>query len=468
MRDKSTGRGLVVLILAAGQGTRMESVKPKVLHPMGGYPMLFYLLRLANALKPQGIGVVVGHMADEVQTGVEENIKKWGINRPITFIRQKQSLGSGHAVVESVSFLKKFQTALIYCGDTPLLTFETIFSLLKAHQEQKSQATLLSAKLNNPKGYGRIVRSPMGDVLKIVEESETSGKEASILEVNSGVYCFEVSWLLESLKSLTPKGMRREYYLTDMVEALRSKGCRVLTQLSGNPEEILGVNSKIQMSQVERILNRRVLERLMLSGVTVVDPTHTYVDSDVEVGQDSVIYPGTILKGRTKVGKLCTVGPFVYLEDTVVGNESEIKMASCLVESRVLDKSVVGPFAHLRPASVVGPKAKIGNFTEIKASRIGFGSKVPHLSYVGDADIAEEVNIGAGTITCNFDGTEKHKTIIGPKAFIGSNVNLVAPVRIGRGAKVGAGSTITEDVPEDSLAIARSRQVVKSFGKKSK
>ncbi|MBI4422222.1 MAG: bifunctional UDP-N-acetylglucosamine diphosphorylase/glucosamine-1-phosphate N-acetyltransferase GlmU [Elusimicrobia bacterium] len=447
---------LGVLILAAGEGTRMESTLPKVLHPVGGRPMLFYALRLANALKPAGIGVVIGHQADMVQKEIEAMCQGW-LNRPVTFIRQRAPSGSGGAVLESVPFLKKFQTAFVMCGDTPLLTFESAYALVNSHKDQKGQVTLLTARLSNPKGYGRVVRSPLGEVLRIVEEVEATPKEASIVEINSGTYCFESAPLLEAIKGLEPQGPKKEIYLTGAMELLRQKGGRANAFQCSNPEECLGVNTRVQLAHVERVLNRRCLDRLMLSGVTVVDPTHTYVDADVEVGQDTLLLPGTILKGKTSIGKACTVGPFAYLENTTLGNYCEVR-CSYVNEARILEKTSVGPYAHVRPGTVAGPRARIGNFTEIKAARIGFGSKVPHLSYIGDCDIAEDVNIGAGTITCNYDGVEKHKTVIGAKAFIGSNVNLVAPVKVGRGAKIGAGSTITDDVPDGALAIARARQ----------
>ena len=463
---KAPPRTLGVLILAAGQGTRMESALPKVLHPIGGRPMLFYVLRLANALKPAGIGVVVGYESDKVKAEVLAIAKECGINRPITFVFQKQALGSGNAVLEALPFLKKFTTAAVFCGDTPLLTYESLYALSKAHEDLKGQVTLLTARLANPKGYGRIVRSPMGDVLRIVEESVGTPKELAITEVNSGAYCFEMSALLMGLKEIGAKGPKKEHFLTDVLELVRSKGGKLHAYLSANPEEILGVNSRVQLAAAERVINRRNLERLMLSGVTVVDPASTHVDADVEVGQDTILHPSIILRGKTKIGRQCVIGPFTVMNDVQVGNECEVRMSN-LAGCRILEKCQIGPFANIRPESVLGPRVKVGNFSEIKASRVGFGSKVPHLSYIGDADIAEDVNVGAGTITCNYDGKAKHKTVIGARAFIGSNVNLVAPVKIGKGATVAAGSTIDQDVPDCALGIARERQGNKpNFGRK--
>jgi len=438
----------------------MESSIPKVLHRVGGKPMIFYILRIANALKPAAIGIVVGHEAEKVKAEVGELVKECGISRPVQFILQKDARGSGNAVLAAVPFLKKFKTAVVLCGDTPLLTFESLYGLTFSHEEQKGQATLLTAKLANPKGYGRIVRSPMGEVLRIVEDAVATPKELALNEVNSGAYCFEVETLLMGLKEIGSKGPKGEQFLTDIMELVRCKGGKINAYLSSNPEEILGVNSRVQLANAERVINRRMLERLMLSGVTVCDPASTHVDADVEIGQDSVVEPFTILRGKTKIGKLCRIGPFCCMENVQVGNECDVRVSQ-LKDCRLLEKCVIGPFSNIRPDSVLGPRAKVGNFSEVKASRIGFGSKVPHLSYIGDTDIMEDVNVGAGTITCNFDGKAKHKTTIGAKAFIGSNVNLVAPVKVGRGARIGAGSTITDDVPDAALAIARARQVNK-------
>ncbi|MFH2204716.1 MAG: bifunctional UDP-N-acetylglucosamine diphosphorylase/glucosamine-1-phosphate N-acetyltransferase GlmU [Elusimicrobiota bacterium] len=459
---KKSGKsgGLAVLILAAGQGTRMQSSVPKVLHALGGRPLIYYLLRLANALKPAGIGIVVGHQEAIVRKEITDSLKDWGISRSITYIRQKNPTGSGGAVLDSLPFLNKFQTALVMCGDAPLLTFDTLYALHNQHRTEKGQVTMLTARLHSPHGYGRIIRSPIGEVMRIVEQSHATQKEAAICEVNSGTYCFEVPLLADAVKKLRPQGSKKELYLTDCLEHVRSNGGRVTAYLSAMSEEILGVNTRVQLAQAERVLNRRMLERLMLSGVTIIDPNHIYVDADVEVGQDSVLYPGTILKGKTKIGRNCQIGPYTQIEDSAIGNDCSV-VFSLVRSSRILEKSSIGPYSHVRPESVIGPRARVGNFSEIKASRIGFGSKVPHLSYIGDAEIAEDVNVGAGTITCNYDGHKKHKTIIGPKVFIGSNVNLIAPVKVGRGAKIGAGSTITEDVPEGSLAIERGTQVNK-------
>lgn len=455
------GGQLGVLILAAGQGTRMLSATPKVLHTIGGRPMLYHLLRLANALKPSSIGVVVGHQDEVVRKAVEDSAQDWGLKPSLVFLRQKSLNGSGGAVLDALPFIKKFQTVLVMCGDSPLLTFDTLYAMLNHHRAEKGQVTILTARLHNPAGYGRIVRSPLGEVLRIVEDAHATPKEAAVNEVNSGTYCFEAQLLADAVKTLKPQGAKNELYLTDCLEHVRAKGGRVVGFQSQTPEEILGVNTRLNLAQAERILNRRILERLMMSGVTVMDPNHTYVDADVEVGQDSVLHPGTILRGKTKIGRACRIGPFTSIEDSTIGNECSVTYSQ-VAGARILEKTSVGPFSHVRPETVAGPRARIGNFSEVKASRIGFGSKVPHLSYVGDADVAEDVNIGAGTITCNYDGKTKHKTQISAKAFIGSNVNLVAPVKVGRGALVGAGSTITEDVPEGALAIARAQQVNKT------
>ncbi|MEK7390289.1 MAG: bifunctional UDP-N-acetylglucosamine diphosphorylase/glucosamine-1-phosphate N-acetyltransferase GlmU [Elusimicrobiota bacterium] len=462
MSAKIKGQGqLCILVLAAGQGTRMESSIPKVLHHVGGRPMLFYVLRIANALKPGSIGVVVGHEAQHVKTATAEMSRSVGITRPIQMILQKKPLGSGNAVLEALPYLKKFKTALVMCGDTPLLTYESIYNLFLTHEQLKGQATLLTARVAAPKGYGRIVRGALGEVQRIVEESVATAKELAISEVNSGAYCFEVDALVNGLKEIQAKGPKKEHFLTDVMEAIRGKGGRIHAYVSSNSEEILGVNNRAQLSAAERVLNKRMLERLMLSGVTIRDPQSTHVDADVEIGQDTVIYPGVILRGHTKIGRLCHIGPYTHVEETSIGNECEIRFSS-VSHARILEKTNVGPFAHIRPDSTIGPRARIGNFTEVKCSKIGFGSKVNHLSYIGDSDIAEDVNIGAGTITCNYDGKEKHRTVIGAKAFVGSNVNLIAPVKIGRGARVAAGSTVTEDVPDEALAIARARQVNKA------
>ncbi|MDE1975660.1 MAG: bifunctional UDP-N-acetylglucosamine diphosphorylase/glucosamine-1-phosphate N-acetyltransferase GlmU [Elusimicrobia bacterium] len=454
---RGQARELGVLVLAAGAGTRMASVTPKVLHPIGGRPMIFHVLRAANALKPAEIGVVVGHQGDAVKSACEAMARDGGVARPLAFVRQKEPKGSADAVMTSLSFLKKFKTAVVLCADAPLITYESLYALLRLHQEQKNQVTFLTARVRNPRGYGRVVRSPLGEVLRIVEDAVASSKELLISEVNSGVYCFETSALAAALKAVSPKGPKKEFFLTDVLEVARASGGRIGAHLLSSPEEIGGVNTRVQLAEAQRRFNRRMLERLMLSGVTVVDPASTCVDADVEVGRDSVIWPGTVLRGRTKIGRGCVVGPHCLIDDSEVGAECEIEM-SRLLRCRVLEKTRVGPFAHIRADSVLGPRARVGNFSELKATRLGAGSKVNHLSYVGDADVKEDVNIGAGTITCNFDGRAKHKTTIEARAFIGSNATIVAPLRVGRGALVAAGSTIDADVPAGALAFGRARQ----------
>lgn len=457
---KLPGEAFAVLILAAGEGTRMESALPKVLHPVSGRPMVFHVLRTASALRPAAIGMVIGFEADKLRHEVEAFLKESSFLKPVTFIRQTHQKGSGHAVLQAAQFLRRYPNVLIMCGDTPLLTYETLLSMLQQHRADKSHISVLTAKLSNPSGYGRILRNHLGEVLKIVEENEATPKETLVNEINSGTYVFDTAQLLEALRDVKPAGPKNELYLTKALEIIRGQGGRVTAHLTANSEETLGVNTRLQQALVERILTRRTLERLMLSGITITDPAHTYVETTVEVGPEVTLYPGTLLRGRTKVGRGAKLGPFTWIEDSQIGADAEIRFSQ-VVQAKVGDGACVGPFANLRPGSVIGPKARIGNFTEIKASRIGPGAKVPHLSYIGDADIHAGVNIGAGAITCNYDGVKKSQTVVEQDAFIGSNVNLVAPVKIGKGAVVGAGSTITEDVPADHLAIARAHQVVK-------
>ena len=451
---------LGVLVLAAGKGERMQSETPKVLHPLAGRPIIYHVLRAVSSLKLSSLAIVVGHEAPAVHLKVQEFVQDSHWIKTPAFFTQKEQLGTGHAVFSGASFLKKHSAVLIVCGDTPLLTYDSLSSVVRFHQTENNAVTLLTARLSNPQNYGRILRSSSGEVLRIVEESEAGDGEKAITEVNSGVYCFSTGLLLKALKEVKPKGPHREYYLTDAVDWVRSHGGKVAALLSPNAEEILGINSRLHLSIAERILNRRTLERFMLVGVTVVDPAATYADSSVEIGAETVLYPGVILKGATRIGKNARIGPYTFIDDSQVGNSAEVRF-SCLTSCRVGDAALVGPFAHLRNGAVIGPQARVGNFSEVKKSTLGKGAKVSHLSYIGDAQIGDNVNIGAGVITCNFDGVNKHPTVIEADAFIGSNVNLVAPVRIGKGALVGAGSTITEDVPEEKLALARALQVIK-------
>lgn len=458
---KTKGKGLGVLVLAAGKGERMGSDLPKVLHPFLGRPMIAHVLHLADSLRPQGIGIVVSPQLPVVRETIEANLKDWGVSRRVSFIAQKEQRGTGHAVQEAAAFVKQFDSVVLLCGDTPRLSYDTVAAMAKQHRANGDSATVLTARVGNPFGYGRIVRGPGGDLLRIVEESVADADERRINEINTGVYCFDTAPFMSSLERLKPKGPKRELFVTDAIEGLRQDNLKVGAFLTDSPDEFLGVNTRFQLANLERAARRRILERLMLAGVAVVDPASVYVDEGVEVGRDSVLEPGVILRGRTRIGERCRIGPFAEFTDTVVGDDCVVRLGSSLDRAKVGDGCVVGPMAHLRPGSVLGERAKVGNFSETKNMKLGRGSKVPHLSYVGDAEIGEDVNVGAGTITCNFDGREKHKTIIGDGAFIGSNTNLVAPVRVGKGARIGAGSTITDDVEEGGLAIARARQVVK-------
>ncbi|MHB9154110.1 MAG: bifunctional UDP-N-acetylglucosamine diphosphorylase/glucosamine-1-phosphate N-acetyltransferase GlmU [Endomicrobiales bacterium] len=446
-------KNLAVVILAAGEGTRMKSGKPKVLHDLAGRPLVRWVLSSVSALSPEKVCLVVGHKADTVRE--ELSGEKLG------FVVQEQQLGSGHALRQAESCLKGFRgDILVLCGDTPLISRGTLRSLVASHRREKNDVTILSAAFENPYGYGRIVRRPSGQVQAIVEEKDATPEQRRIKEINSGIYCFRSPLVWDALRKIRANNRKKEYYLTDAIAIVKAQGGRIGAVSGAVPHEILGVNTRLDLARAEEIVRGRVLEKLMLGGVTITDPRTTYVSADARVGRDTVIYPGTILEGACTVGEGCFLGPASFLRNAHIGNGVEIR-SSFVYDSRVSDGVKIGPFSHLRPGSIVEPGARIGNFSEVKNSRIKTGAKVNHLSYIGDSLIGRNANIGAGTITCNFDGVRKNRTIIGDRAFVGSNVNLVAPVTIGADAVLGAGSTITDDVPARGLAIARARQLNK-------
>jgi bifunctional UDP-N-acetylglucosamine pyrophosphorylase/glucosamine-1-phosphate N-acetyltransferase len=447
--------GCQAAVLAAGKGTRMKSARAKVLHPVLGMPVLEHVLRALATVAPQPVAVVVGHQAEEVERAFAD--------RGLTFVRQDPPLGTGHALqsARAVFAQDPRRALLVVNGDLPLLRGSTVAELLRAHERSDRAATLLTVELDDPGAYGRILRDADGGVAAIVEARDASSDERRIREINAGVYVFAVAPLLDVLDRLQPKNAQGEYYLTDVIGLLAQAGKRVGAFPAADPEEALGVNTLAELATAGRRLADRVVGSLLAAGVRIEDPATTYVGPDVEVEPDAVLRPFTILEGRTVIRAGASVGPFVRLVDTQVGPDAQI-LDHCLLRESVVEAGAsIGPFSHLRPESRVGPRAKVGNFVELKKSVIGEGSKAPHLSYVGDATVGPGVNIGAGTITCNYDGSAKHPTRIEAGAFIGSHTTLIAPVTVGEGAYVAAGSAITEDVPPHALALGRARQVNK-------
>ena len=444
--------GVATIILAAGKGTRMKSEMVKVLHPILGLPMLSYPIAVSlNGIKADKTIVVVGYQADQIR----EKFK----NPEIQFVLQEEQLGTGHAALQAIPFLKTFTgTALILCGDVPLVNASTLRTFIAAFEESQSILSVLTTLVDNPIGYGRILRSPEGWLEKIVEEKDASEKERSIREINTGIYCVRAPFLVEGLREIGKDNAQGEYYLTDLVEIAKKKGLRCSAHVVSDPVEVMGINTRVDLAIANEVLRQAKLKDLMLSGVTLVDPKTTYVDQGVEVGKDTILYPNCHLQGKTKIGERCLIEPNAKVSDSIVGNDVTIRSNSVITESKIEERASIGPFSHLRPLSEVRTKAKIGNFVEVKKSVIGRGSKANHLTYIGDSIVGEKVNIGAGTITCNYDGFEKYPTIIGDEVFVGSNVELVAPVKVGNGATIGAGSTITKDVPEGALAISRTKQ----------
>jgi bifunctional UDP-N-acetylglucosamine pyrophosphorylase/glucosamine-1-phosphate N-acetyltransferase len=443
---------LYAVILAAGKGTRMKSKLHKMLHPVCGKPMVQHVVDATKRIHPKETVLVVGHGADQVQ-------KELG--NGLTYALQEEQLGTAHAVkVASEKLQDKEGTTLILCGDTPLITGDTLQALQEHHQKNTAAVTILTTKVDDPAGYGRIIRNEQGDVLKIVEQKDASAEEQSIQEINAGMYCFNHQKLVSVLDRITNNNAQGEYLLTDCIELLKQQGETVSAFNTLDVEETIGINDRIALAEAEKIMKKKINQQHMRQGVTLIDPDHTYIGPDVRVGQDTVIHPGVILSGSSQIGEDCIIGPQTELRQVVIGDRCTVQY-SLLTESQVGDDSSVGPYAYIRPGTKIGKQCKIGDFVEVKNSTIADGTKIPHLSYVGDADLGSDVNMGCGSITVNYDGSSKHRTVVEEGSFVGCNVNLIAPVTVGKGSYIAAGSTINKSLPPDSFGIARERQVIK-------
>jgi bifunctional UDP-N-acetylglucosamine pyrophosphorylase/glucosamine-1-phosphate N-acetyltransferase len=452
---------LAVIVLAAGQGTRMRSKFAKVLHPIGGRPMVQYAVELARSLTKSGkgdIAVITGHQA--------ERVKDVLAGSAVTCVVQTRRLGTGHAVAQAqLVFAHRDQWRkrrfVILSGDTPLLREVTLRGMLAHHERERATVTVLTAHLEQPDGYGRIVRGRDGLVWRIIEEKDATPSERRINEINAGTYIVEGDFLFPALGALKPTNAQKEYYLTDIVSVAAGQGKRVAAYPAGDAVEALGINTRRELAEAEHLLRDRIRDRHMAEGVTFLSPETSFVDADVRIGRDSVVYPHTALEGRTTIGEDCVIRAHSRIAESVLGTGVTV-LDSCVIEgARIEEGAVVGPFARLRPGSVLRRAAKVGNFVELKKTELGVGAKANHLSYLGDTRVGKRVNIGAGTITCNYDGVNKHETVIGDDVFVGSDVSLVAPVTVGKGAVIGAGSVITDNVPPEALALGRGKQVIK-------
>lgn len=440
------------VILAAGKSTRMKSRLPKPLHPVCGLPLSRHVVEACRGAGVSRTVVVVGHEAEAV---------KEGLGADVEYALQVEQRGTGDAVGAAEPLLTSFRgTVLVCAGDVPLLRAETLGLLLEHHHTTGAAATLLTAILEDASGYGRIVRNDDGTVARIVEHKDATPEERAIQEWNPSIYCFEAEALFASLHDVKPNNVQGEYYLTDVIGLLSAQGRRIEAVPCENPDEVRGVNTRVELAEIAGLMRKRVLNELMLSGVTITDPAATYIDAGVQIGQDTTIEPNTYLHGKTVIGEGCVIGPLARILDSRIGDNTRI-VSSQVVESEVGNGVKIGPFAHLRPKSQLADGVKIGDFVETKNAIIGTKVSISHLAYIGDAEVGEGSNIGAGVVTCNYDGKKKHKTTIGKRVFVGTHATLVAPVTIGDGSYVAAGSPITEDVPDDALAIARSRPTIK-------
>ena len=444
---------ITAVILAAGEATRMRSRLPKALHQLCGRRLIDYPVTAVTSLGARVV-VVVGRDADRVSDAVKTVADA-------TFVEQKERRGTGHALLQAREACgDDSNTILVVPGDMPLLSKASLERLVTHHRQNRAAVTVLTAEMEDPSGYGRVVREK-GRPVAIVEHRDATPAQRAIREIATSAYCFDARHLWPTLSRVTPRNRQGEYYLTDVVALLAQEGCTVEAVTVDDPREGLGVNDRRQLADLAVVMRRRILDRLMLEGVTMLDPGTTYVDDTVEIGVDTVLHPGVILEGRTIIGAECVMGAGSYVSGSRIGDRVTLLPYCVLSEALVEDGASLGPFCHLRPLSQVGPGAKIGNFVELKKSRIGRGAKVPHLSYVGDATLGPDVNFGAGAITCNYDGVAKHETVVGAGAFIGTNSSLVAPVTVGDGAYVGAGSVITKDVPPGALAVTRASQTTR-------
>jgi bifunctional UDP-N-acetylglucosamine pyrophosphorylase/glucosamine-1-phosphate N-acetyltransferase len=442
---------LHVVILAAGKGTRMKSTRPKVLHPVAGKPMVDYAMTAAQSLAPRTTTVVVGHLKELLRQGLSRYPH-------LSYVTQEPQLGTGHALLQTASVLER-QTGfvLLLSGDVPLLKGHTLAAVVQKHQESKAALTVLTAIVEQPYGYGRIVRVK-GRIARIVEERDASPAQRKIREINSGVYVFSLGPLFESLRGLATGNAQGEYYLTDLVSTYRRRKLGAEAVVVDDPNEIRGINSRSELAEASRIVRQKKNEELMAAGVTIEDPETTYVDDDVVIGADTVIHPGVYLEGKTQIGKACEIHAGVRIVNSVLDDRVTVQNFCVINGGRLATGVTVGPFVHIRPDTELRDSVHIGNFVELKKAVLGKGTKAGHHSYLGDAIIGDNVNIGAGTITCNYDGSQKHQTTIEDGVFVGSDSQLVAPVTIGKGAYVGSGSTIRQNVPAGALAVSAGGQ----------
>jgi bifunctional UDP-N-acetylglucosamine pyrophosphorylase/glucosamine-1-phosphate N-acetyltransferase len=456
-------RPLDILVLAAGLGTRMKSGKAKVLHQLGGHPLIVHVCRTAQLLNPRKTHVIVGHQADQVEAAVLEALGGDGV----TFIKQAQQLGTGDAVMSAREALSSADsTVLILSGDVPLIRAETLRLFLDQHRQSGGACSILSVRMENPTGYGRIVRDDQDRFLKIVEQKDATPEEKQVREINSGIYCFETDKLFSALQRVQPHNQQGEYYLTDVAEILKSDGDQVKVHLHHDAREVSGLNTRAELAEFENLLRRNTIRGLMLEGgVTFIDPSRTYISPEAEIGRDTVIYPDVQIEGKTVIGENCELRSGTRITNSRIGNNVTIKDHCLIIDSDVESRCSVGPFAHLRMNAFLAEGSSVGNFVEVKKSRLGRGSKSMHLTYLGDATIGEKTNIGAGTVTCNYDGRHKHETIIEDNVKIGSDTMLVAPVRVGSRSVTAAGSVVTKDVPPDTLVAGVPAVIKKSLEK---
>lgn len=439
------------VILAAGAGTRMKSDRPKVLHQVCGRPMVSHVISQTKKAGAENIVAVVGHGAEMVKADLADE--------GVAFVVQEEQLGTGHAVMQAADCISADGDVFVLCGDTPLITGQTLSDFSAYHSKSGNAVTVLTAIFENPFGYGRIIRAEDGSVLKIVEQKDASETEKAVKEVNAGMYCFRASFLKENVKKLSNQNAQHEYYITDLIGMAVDSGAGVGAFTVSDPHEIMGVNNRIQLADAAKVMRRRIAEEHMLAGVTIIDPDSVYIEEDVVIGNDTEIWPGVVLKGKTIIGSGCVIGKDTIIEDSTIGDGTDI-LKSVIKGSEIGEGTHVGPFAYLRPGSAVGSECKVGDFVEIKNAVFGDGSKASHLAYIGDADVGKNVNVGCGVVFANYDGVHKFRTTVGDRAFIGSNSNLVAPVEVDDDAYIAAGTTVTVPVPEGSLCVGRAREII--------